>query len=342
MKTLIRVPNWIGDAVMATPAVQLIAQQNPEGGLGIWGPTASTTLFRNFPGVIALHEIPRENPENLLPGIREAGYGQVFLFTNSFSSAREARNAGIPRRVGYRRDWRGPLLTHPVLCSPKTRSLHMVDYYLHLLPREWRTTNPERIPRLYLSDEEIRQGKEMLQKFTQGISRPVVGVAAGAAYGSAKQWESGRFQETLAELSRCGCFIVTFGTEKDQAINEMILSKCHPGRGNDLAGKTDIRGLMGLIASCSCLLSNDSGPMHLADALGTPVVALFGSTDSGWTGPQGKQHRIFQSEVACNPCFLRECPIDRACMKSFSTEAVLAAVKSVLELPSEPAASPDI
>lgn len=330
MNTLIRLPNWIGDAVMATPAIQLIAQHNQAEGMGIWGQPVTTALFAHFPGVTALHEIPRENPEALRSTLGEAHYEQVFLFTNSFSSAKEARDIGIPHRIGYRRDWRGLLLTQPVVCSPGIRYMHMVDYYLHLLPRAWRTGSVDRIPRLYLSESEFLQGKAILQNLAGDPSKPIVGVAAGAAYGSAKQWESDRFQQVLADLSRSGCFIVTFGTDHDQTTNRLILSGCDSGQCADFAGKTDIRGLMGLIANCSCLLTNDSGPMHLADALGIPAVALFGSTDSTWTGPQGNQHLVFQSQVACNPCFLRECPIDRACMKSFSTEAVSAAIRKVL------------
>jgi heptosyltransferase-2 len=158
----------------------------------------------------------------------------------------------------------------------------------------------------------------------------LVAFCPGAAYGPAKQWFPERFKALAETLGGEGHRILVLGAEADRELGDFILEKLPPGRKLNLAGATGIRELMATLAVCDGLVTNDSGPLHLADALGTPAVALFGSTDSTWTGPQGKQHAILQAEVACNPCFLRECPLNMECMRSLSVESAELAVHRIL------------
>ncbi len=328
-KVLVRLPNWIGDTVMAIPSIRLMIEK--EGTCSVWGPPHTAVLFEYFPGVEQIFPVDEKKTPELLQTIRDAAFEKIYLLTNSYSSAKTAKSLGIPERIGYRRDWRGPLLTRRVFCNPRVRYLHMVDYYLHLLPRSWRSGSINRQPEVFLSKEEVQTGKDRFSALGVTPSKSVIGISPGAAFGSAKRWEPEWFKETAHHLTEQGCFVVVFGIEKDHEQGEFILSGVPNGRGANLSGQTSLREMMALISLCACLITNDSGPMHLADALGTPTAALFGSTDSSWTGPQSPYHVVLQADVPCSPCFLRECPLGRECMKSLTVEKVLRAVETILQ-----------
>ena len=159
----------------------------------------------------------------------------------------------------------------------------------------------------------------------------LVGLAPGAAFGTAKQWEIDGFKAVAKTLASEGWLTAAFGAEGDRAVTEEILRGLPEDQCLNLAGKTGLRELMAWIEAASCLVTNDSGPMHLADALSTPTVAIFGSTDSTWTGPRHAHHQVIQSDLACSPCFLRECPIGKTCMKSITAELVLEKARLALE-----------
>jgi heptosyltransferase-2 len=331
MKTLIRLPNWIGDAVMATPAIrQIIAHSEST---AVWGPSKTASLFHGFPKVERVLELDEKEEPERLDEIRAEQFSRVFLLTNSYSTAKAARDLGIPERIGYHRSWRGFLLTRPLYCGWRVRHLHMVDYYLHLLPKEWRAEPVDRQPCLHLTLEEEDRRQQALENLAGPLASRVVGIAPGAAFGSAKQWEQEWYQQVARWMMEMGFFVMVFGTEKDCELGDFILQGTAQAQGRNLAGQTSLRELMASIASCRCLLTNDSGPMHLADAVGTPAVALFGSTDSGWTGPRSRNHHVLQSKVPCSPCFLRECPLDRECMKELSVNAVIQSLEEILEIP---------
>lgn len=315
---------------MATPAIRTILSRAQTGRSAVWGPPKTAALFHSFPGVERVYELDEKVEPERLAEIRREEFTHVWLFTNSYSTAKTARGLGIPHRIGYRRGWRGPLLTRPVWCGPHLRALHMRDYYLHLLPPEWRSETVDTQPRLHLSEAERGWATEKLNGLARGFSTPIVGIAPGAAFGSAKQWNPEWFGEVAAAFSRRGAHLVVLGTEAEREIGDQILSGVKAGGGTNLAGATKLRELMALIAECRALLANDSGPMHLADALGTPTVALFGSTDSTWTGPTGPRHHVLQAEVPCNPCFLRDCPLDRQCMRSLTVPRVLEKLERLL------------
>lgn len=331
MKVLIRLPNWIGDAVMATPAIRIILSKSGPDRSAVWGPSKTAALFHSYPGIDRVFEPDEKNERTHLEEIRREEFTHVWLLTNSHSTAKAARDLGIPNRIGYRRDFRGPLLTRAVWCGPRVRALHMREFYLRLLPPDWRSGPVDAQPRLHLSETERGWAAEKLTGLAGGSSDPIVGIAPGAAFGSAKQWDPERFEEVASALSRRGVHPVVLGTEAEREIGDRILSGIGAGGGANLAGETTLRELMALISACRALLTNDSGPMHLADALGTPTVALFGSTDSTWTGPTDSCHRVLQAEVACNPCFLRDCPLNRECMKSLTVPRVLEELGILLE-----------
>jgi len=331
MKTLIRLPNWIGDAVMATPTVRALTRI-PEEEVWVWGPPKTAALFRHFPDLSGALELDEKEEPGRLSEIKVLGFDRVLLLTNSYSTAQAASNAGVPERIGYNRQWRGRFLTRKVFCGPAVRNLHMVDYYLYLVskildqPGGW-----DRRTLLKCSDEELSLASERIRAGCEETAEgKLIAFCPGAAYGPAKQWFPERFKLLAESLANQRHRVLILGGENERELGEAILAGLPDNRSMNLAGATNIRELMATLCVCDGLVTNDSGPLHLADALGTPAVALFGSTDSTWTGPQGAKHEILQAEVACNPCFLRECPLDMECMRSLTSESARLAVDRIL------------
>lgn len=330
MKTLIRLPNWIGDAVMATPMIRAVSRDPATTTCSVWGPPKVATLFHHHSAVEKVFEIDSKKEPARLDEIQQEEFERIYLLPNSYSAAKEAKALGIPERIGYRTQWRGPLLTYPVWCGPKTRNLRMAEYYLHLLPDAVRELAEGPVPDLAVSAEE----KESVRKKREPIidtHTPLVGMAPGAAFGPAKQWFIENFQNLAEQLVREGMKIVVLGGPDEIEAGDRIVRTLPEGSGLNLAGKTTLREMMAVLVHCRVLVTNDSGPLHIADALGTPAVAIYGSTDASWTGPRGPHHQVLQSDEPCNPCFLRECPIGYECMRGITVERVREGVEKILE-----------
>ena len=214
---------------------------------------------------------------------------------------------------------------------PSTSSRHQIHEYLHLAAALG--ANPKPLPpQLFVRPDEIEAAKK---KFgLNEIGKPIFGLNAGAEYGPAKRWPIEKFIAAAREIQqRTNCVWLLFGGKADVAIANQIASAIHDSRFtiHDLSCKTSFRELMALLKICRVLLTNDSGPMHVAAALGTPVVVPFGSTSPELTGPGlpgDTRHHLLKSDAPCSPCFRRKCPIDFRCMNGISVERV---VKAVLE-----------
>ncbi|HWH71548.1 MAG TPA: lipopolysaccharide heptosyltransferase II, partial [Candidatus Sulfotelmatobacter sp.] len=287
---------------------------------------------------------------------------------NSPRSALEVWLARIPRRLGYARSWRNAFLTHTVparpghvrmrkrapgeikrlldtpIPTPPPASAHQIHEYLHLAAALG--ANPAPLsPQLHVPPHFY---PTLTARF--GLppgSRPLFGLNAGAEYGPAKRWPTERFLAAAVELQqRTHCQWLIFGGPSDTQLAGDIATGIQrqiaavPGSASfepplNLAGQTTLRELMALLKLCRVLLTNDTGPMHVAAALDTPVVALFGSTSPELTGPGlpgDPRHRLLKAQVPCAPCFLRTCPIDFRCMQSLTVEQV---VETVLQLSGE-------
>jgi heptosyltransferase-2 len=251
------------------------------------------------------------------------------LFQNAFEAAMIAFLSGISSRIGYATDGRAWLLTQPVPCLDPV-GLHHIHYYQQLVQRVTRVPPQDRTPHLAVSPEEQAAYENMFPDVYQPPDMMVIGINPGSVYGSAKRWLPERFAEVGDQLveaftrasagsSLMRCVIV--GGPGEETIGEDIAKRMrHPPV--ILSGKTTIRELMGVLTRCAVLVTNDTGPMHMAHALGVPVVAIFGSTDPHTTGPSIQKHDIVQSPVRCSPCLLRACPIDHRCMVNVSVEQV--------------------
>ena len=266
--------------------------------------------------------------------LRNEAFDCAILLQNAFEAALLARLAGIPRRVGYDRDGRGWLLTDAI-AVPKPGEIprHQSFYYLELLRRAAIVdVLPEtQAIRLDGIDQAVARGAARFAEL--GASPRVIGVSPGAAYGGAKRWMADGFADAASRVAlQESASVALFGSESEQPLCDAIAQSIQ-ARGVsaiNLAGRTILREFIDLAAACRLFLTNDSGAMHIASALGVRTVAVFGATDDIATGPTGPLARVVRQHVDCSPCLLRECPIDHRCMTRVTPERVVAAAMTLL------------
>jgi heptosyltransferase II len=325
---IVRMPNWIGDLVMATPVLFALKKANPEAKLTVMVKNPLGEVLLRDPHIDELFRFDkpsffgrRDERRGLIEKLRQGKYDLGVLLTNSFSSAWWFWQGHIVRRIGYAMHSRSLLLTDAIPLPKNVEQQHLVLTYQQLLEPLGIPLSSQS-PKLYLSQEEIETAKQMLGSLQVDLRYPLIGINPGAAYGSAKCWLPERFREVAKRLvEETEATILFFG---DRAGTPLVKEICRdlPPRVVNLAGATSLRDLMALISLCQVLLTNDSGPMHIACALGVDVVALFGSTDEVATGPYNNG-TVIHKHVSCSPCFKRTCPIDFRCMKGISTEEVV-------------------
>jgi heptosyltransferase II len=322
-------PNWLGDTVMALPAIADVRRAVPEASLVVAARTAIAPLFSMVRGIDDVVELKRgRTPFSALgqKGVRPL-FDVALLLPNSFQSALTAWRAGVPERWGYRTDWRGPLLTQAI---DAPSGVHQVEYYQRLVsalgfPNAQRPAQPH----IALSDELRETGIRELKGAGWDGRRPLVALAPGAAYGGAKRWPSASFANLARALADDGIQTVMVGGRGDLPVAREI--EAAPGGDvvlNLMA--TDLPTLAGILAACRALVSNDSGAMHLGAALGVRVTAVFGPTDERLTRPAGDAHAVLTHPVWCRPCMMRECPIDHRCMRGIGVDRVVGAVRKML------------
>lgn len=267
--------------------------------------------------------------------LRAEQYDCALLLPNSFDSALVVWLAGIPRRIGYNRDGRGLLLTDAIRRpAPGEIPRHERFYYLELLRRSGilaGATVPDAI-HLDCAGPARQAGEARFLEL--GLAAPVIGVSPGAAYGGAKRWLPERFAETASQLAAAtGAVVAIFGSQDERAIGEIVAEQLRASRVvvHNFAGETSLREFIDLAAACRVFITNDSGGMHVAAALGVPTVAVFGATDDEATGPTGPLIQVVREPVECSPCLLRECPIDHRCMTRVSAGRVAQAALDLLK-----------
>lgn len=319
---LVRATNWVGDAVMSLPALRAIRQRFPKARIAILAKPSVADLYirESFADEIILYNLT--SSWSMGRELRRRQFDCAILLQNAFEAAWIAWLAKIPSRIGYKRDGRQLLLTRAVdVPKPGEIPRHERFYYLELLRRAGL------IDALPVSDEIRLQSRGAVPD-----GRRVIGVSPGAAYGTAKRWLPERFAEaagTLAESREAS--IALFGTKSERALCEEIAQSLQGREVINYAGETTLAQFIDLAAGCELFLTNDSGSMHIASALGVPTVAIFGATDDTTTGPTGLNARVVRQPVDCSPCLLRECPIDHRCMTRVSAERVVKEALSLLD-----------
>ena len=319
-------PNWLGDAVMALPALADVRRALPATTVDIAARLSVAPLFTMVPGVNRVLSIGRGRGTH--EPLREGRYDAALLLPNSFSAARLAWSAGIPERWGYRSDFRSLLLTKGVSAPSR---VHQSEYYRHLVRALGFGGDTFIEPRLELSAEQRAAGETLLAGDGWDGRTPLVGVAPGAAFGGAKRWPAPSFGALIDGLAQDGIRAVLIGTASDGPAAQEVLLAARATSSLNLVGRTDLRALAGVLVHCRALVTNDSGAMHLAAALGVSVTAMFGPTRERETSPLGSaRHTILTNQVWCRPCMLRECPLTHRCMTGITVDAVLGATRARL------------
>jgi len=339
MKILVRAPNWVGDAVMAIPALEAIRRRNAAADIAILARPAVADLYRDQPFANKILEYENSGRhkgwwgrEKLVGVVRREKFDVAVLLQNAFEAAWVAWRAGIPERIGYARDGRGLLLTQ-LIRVPKEGDIprHESHYYLELIRRAgWIESRGEIAPiQLWmpLSAREAAEASLLRSGAKAGAWR--CAIAPGASYGAAKCWPPERFAALADRLiSECAADVILFGTPNEKEMASRICSamKYSP---ISIVGQTSMRDLAALFSVCSIFIGNDSGAMHVAAAAGLPVVGIFGSTDPEGTAPVTQQFTLIRETVSCSPCFLRSCPVDHRCMTRIGVDSVFSAARQV-------------
>jgi heptosyltransferase-2 len=329
---LVRMPNWIGDFVMATPVLTDLRKAFPRASITAMCKRPLCDLLKEDKEIDELfcyakpaNDFVRREQRDIIAKITAGKYDVGVLLTNSFSSAWWFWQGGVKKRIGYGVHFRRWLLTDP-LKFPQTKE-HLVTSYKRIL-KPLGVALSETAPRLFVLEKEVEQSKELLYQRGYLRGKKWIGINPGAAYGSAKCWPPERYRAlAMRLLLETDAYVVFFGGAETASLVKKI-SQGLPEKVIDLAGVTNLRELACLIKDCSVLVTNDSGPMHVAAAFDTPIVALFGSTDDEVTGPFGKNESVINKHVKCSPCFKRVCPIDFPCMTEIGVDEV---VKRTLE-----------
>lgn len=337
MKILIRATNWVGDAIMALPALRAVRGRFPEAEIAIVARPYVADIYRDQQ---ICNQFIAYDPQGMHAGIsgrerlaeelRAQKFDVALLLQNAFDAAWLAWRAGIPERIGYARDGRSFLLTKAVAVpEPGEIPAHEKFYYLELLRRGgWlESVEDDSFIAMNVPEEKRRRAAEFL---TESGGRPRalrIAIGAGASYGSAKCWPPPRFAEVASRLqSEKDADIILFGTAAEAAVSNAISAEMRRPP-IDLTGKTSIADLPALLSQCQLFIGNDSGAMHVAAAVGLPVVAIFGPTDPNGTAPVTPRSTIVKEKPYCSPCFLRRCPTDHRCMTRVTPEMVGAAVR---------------
>jgi heptosyltransferase-2 len=326
-------PNWLGDAVMALPAIADVRRAAPDAAITIAARPAIAPLFQLVPEVDATIVLARPPAIGGVARWRElgrelagGGFDAALLLPNSMRAALIVSRAGIPERWGYRTGWRGRLLTRAI---PRPSNLHQVSWYQHLV-NALGFPNSAGEPRVRVPQEARDAASRLLTETGWDGRAPLVALAPGAAYGGAKRWPPSYFGELAATLAADRVRCVMVGSAADAPTAADVARHAGGARVFDLVGRTDLSTLAGVLTLCRTLVTNDSGAMHLAAAAGVGVTAVFGPTDETATRPRGDAHAILTHQVWCRPCMLRECPLDHRCMRGVGVAAVLASARRTL------------
>ena len=327
-RLLIRAPNWMGDVILSLAAVRDLRRNFPAARIEVLARPGVADLYRAVGEVDAVGVTGafRADVRTMAAG----GYDAATLLTNSFGTALQAFMARVPERWGYATDGRGPLLTRRAQVPAGVRGQSEVYYYRAMLAGVGLevTASPDvtlRCPR-----EWSARGAALLGDGDGPAGGPWVGFAPGASFGSAKRWMPERYSAVGDLLSRReAARIAILGAPGERPLADAVAAGMRaPAR--NLCGLTTTAEMAGVLANLGLLVTGDSGPMHVAAALGVPVVAVFGPTDWRETAPRGDRHRLIREPVYCSPCKLRECPIDHRCMTRIPADRVLEEARALL------------
>lgn len=340
-KLLVRSTNWIGDAIMTTPAVRAIRRNFPNAHISMLAKPWVAPVFAHSPNVdeIIIYDANGRHggtlgPLRLAKDLRAHDFDAAILLQNAIEAALIVFLAGIPTRIGFDTDGRRFLLTHAVRRTKAIKKIHQTGYYIKILEGLGLAGGSHALE-LSLDPADIRQAAKLLKERGVDPARPIIGLNPSATFGPAKQWFPERYA-ALGDLlaKEMGASILIFGGPADQNLGRTITGlMATPAV--DFSGRTSLGEAMALIGRCNAFVTNDSGLMHVAAALNTPLVAVFGSTNSTTTSPFSDTSRIVRVPTPCSPCMQPVCPLKHTennmdCMRKVSVDMVADVVKDLL------------
>lgn len=337
-RILIVGPSWVGDMVMAQALFRALKQQRPDAEIHVLAPAWTRPLLARMPEVAASIDLPFGHGALKLDDRRRMGlalrgkYQQAIVLPNSLKSALIPFFADIPVRTGWRGEMRFWLLNDIRLLRKRDYPLMVQRFVALAYPPGAPLPDPLPSPRLSAASDGL---PGLLQKFDLNRMRPVLALCPGAEFGPSKRWPERHYGEVAAQRIADGWQVWLMGSNRDAAVAEAIIAglsaEAKPYCQN-LAGNTDLAEAIDLLSVTDAVISNDSGLMHVAAALGRPLVAIYGSTSSDFTPPLGEQISVESIPVECGPCFKRECPHGHLkCLEDLRPRQVLLGLDQVLQ-----------
>ncbi len=347
MKILVRGTNWIGDAVMSIPALRELRRIFPDAQITLHTRAWADGLFcdASFIDDLVTFEKSRWKAKDIYDNsqfLRDDRFDLAILLPNSFESALTSFLTGVPRRIGYNKDLRGLLLTDPIAVPEWKNRRHEVYYYLGLIAEVekrmlGRDTVASTFPdtSLEVSDERRSDARDKLKAHGIDPAKLTVAMGVGSTNSRAKRWPAERFARLIDLIQTdldANVILIGSKAEKDIAETVVSLSKTKP---TDLTGNTDLSEAVAILAVTDLLISNDMGLAHIAPAVGTKTITIFGPTNPDTTRPYSENAEIIRKAVDCSPCMLRDCPIDHRCMTWISVEEVFEKAREILNAESQ-------
>ena len=334
-KILVVGPSWVGDMVMAQSLYKRLRRQDPDCEIHVLAPGWSKPVLERMPEVARTIEQPLGHGEfglfarrALGRSLRSENYSQAIVLPRSFKSALVPLFAAIPLRTGFRGEMRYGLL-NDIREFDETRLDQTVKRFVALGARPGDPELSEiESPRLETTPD---QRSATIERFQLDSEADSVALMPGAEYGPAKRWPIDYYADLAARLNRVGIAVRVLGSEKERDLGETIVRATDGDLTRNLCGETSLAEVTDLLSASKAVVTNDSGLLHMAAAVGTQVIALYGSSSPGFTPPLTDAKRVFWLDIDCSPCFQRECPLDHfRCMRDISVDAVCSAVVTTL------------
>ncbi|MFA6015355.1 MAG: lipopolysaccharide heptosyltransferase II [Gallionellaceae bacterium] len=332
-KILVVAPSWVGDCMLMQPMLARLKQRFPDSIIDLLAPPWTVSLLKQIPEInnVIVNPFPHGALQlmaryRLGKQLRNTQYDAAYVLPNSLKSALIPFFAKIPQRIGFIGEFRYKLLSDARPLDKQQLPL-MVERFTYLA--EERDGNPSwPIPRPILKISEERR-LQVLQKLGLSLDKPVAIFCPGAEYGPAKRWPVSYFAELAQILKDRGYNIWLLGSSKDKEVGDNIVALGNADCRN-LCGTTDLGEAIALLSYASLVISNDSGLMHLAAALDRPMLALFGSSSPQFTPPLSDQAQVLKLDLACSPCFKRECPLGHFnCMRQLTPSLVAKRIPNI-------------
>ncbi|HEX4950193.1 MAG TPA: lipopolysaccharide heptosyltransferase II [Blastocatellia bacterium] len=340
-KILVRGTNWLGDAVMTIPALRKLRASFPDAHITLLAPPRAAEVFTGFAQVdeIVVYRRKEEGKRAFLDAVRyvrRERFDLAILFQNAFEAALLAFLGGAKIRIGYDTQGRGALLTHKLQRGEEHRNRHQMNDYLDLIAAAERVCLGHELPNEQTTIPTLVANAEQRQAAAKFLApaQPLIALNVGATNSRAKCWPEDRFAalaDRIVNEQNARIVLIGAASERDNA-ERVIAQMNYKDAATNLAGATSIAELIGLLARCNLLVTNDTGPAHVGAALGTPTLTIFGPTNEFETAPLGLRAELIRAEgIECARCMHRECPIDHRCMTRITVDAVAEKAFSLLE-----------